>query len=142
MQSHGMGAYTKQHLEELSKRKNTIVYTAEHDQVFDPWPAERLKRVMEKTVKTMMDLPEDMDDFRARKKCIEDPEILDFYRHHLKTFLLITDRAAMKNEKFRQTITALIELRAKVERGDIRGDNESNAMATKLVMQTLSGKKM
>ena len=140
MQSHGMGAYTQQHLEELSNRKNTTVFSAQHDNVFEPWPAKKLKRVMEKTVSTIMGLPEEMDDFRARKKCLEDPDILDFYRHHLKTFLLITDRAVMKDDKFRQTMSGLLELRAKVERGDIRDENEGNALATKVVMQTLSGK--
>jgi hypothetical protein len=142
MQSHGMGAYTQSHLEELSRRKNTTVFTVQHDHVSDPWPADKLKRVMEKTAKAMSDLPADMDDFSARKKCIEDPEILDFYRKHLKTFLLITDREVMKDERYRQTMSALLELRARVERGEAGDEKEANAMATKLVMQTLSGKRL
>ena len=142
MQSHGMGAYSQAQLEELSKRKNTTVYTVKYDRVFEPWPADKLRRIMEKTAKALFELPADMDDFRARKALIADPEILEFYRHHLKTFMLITDRAVMKDERYRQVMTGLVELRARAERGELGDENEANAAATKMVMQTLSGKRM
>ena len=39
----GIGAYEQAHLDELSSRPNTTVYTPEFDNVHDPWKVKQLK---------------------------------------------------------------------------------------------------
>ena len=129
----------EEHLRKLAERPNTTVYTVQHDRVAEPWPAARLRRVMEDLVGRALAYGDEVCDFRVRKELIEDPEALAFYRAHPKMFHMITDRAVMREPHFRSAITGLLHVRDEVERGRVAEGHDADAMATRTVMTALSG---
>lgn len=132
-------AYRQAHLEELASRPNTTVYTVQHDRVSDPWPAARLRPLMESLVARALSFDDSVDDFRVRKTCLDDPEALAFYRTHPKMYLMMTDRQVMREERYRKAITGLLFVREEVERGGVADGPDADAMATRTVMAALTG---
>jgi len=127
------------HLRELADRPNTTVYTVKHDRVADPWPAARLRTVMEGLVAKALAYDDAVCDFRVRKELIAEPEVLAFYRAHPKMFYMITDRAVMREPRFRSAITGMLFVRDEVERGAVADGRDADAMATRTVMTALTG---
>lgn len=102
-------AFDTAHLEELSSRPNSTVYTVKHDHVHEPWPVERLRPVLERLATRVVSFDDDVDDFRVRKTCMEeDAEILAFQRDHPKFYWMLTDRKLMREPKFRDTVKGLL----------------------------------
>lgn len=124
-----------QQLESLSQRPNTTVYRATHDSAAK-WPAARVEAAMEAIVKTALECDSTMDDFRVRKKCMEDPESLAFQRQHPKFFWTITDRTMMRNEQYRGILGELLRLHARVEAGSVES-SAADAQATQIVMDRI-----
>lgn len=130
-------AYEQQRLDELSKRPNTTVLTVEHDATHDPWPADRLKTLMEQLVGRVLAFGDDVDDFRVRKTCLDDPETLAFQRTHPKLYWMLTDRKLMAEERCRTAITGLLHVRSQVDAGKVTNTRDADAMATRTVLAAL-----
>jgi hypothetical protein len=130
------GAYARAQLEELAARPNTVVYEASHDVVAEPWSAERAKAVMESVVKRVLAFDYAVSDFCVRKTCLDDPEALAFQRRHPKLYWLLTDRALMRQDKYRSALTALLAVRGRVEAGSVSTE-EADAVATRTVLGAL-----
>ena len=135
------GAFGRRALEDLADRPNTKVYDVKFDSEREAWPADKLRASLERLMSTFRAIPEDVDPFRARKQCLEDPQILEFQRAHPRVFWMCTDRAVNGTEEFRKILSAFLALREKVDAKAIVDDNEANALATKAVMQILQEKK-
>ena len=131
-----VGAYQKEHLKKLAERKNTVVFEVEHDNVANPWKNDKMRGTVERLMKKVMEeFDEDLDDFDLRKKCLEDPSILEFQRVHQKFFWMLTDRKMMKEQKYRDAIKILLHMHSEVEEGlDV---NEANAKVTNMIMKAL-----
>ena len=132
-----MGAYHEGHLEELASRPNTTVYKAVHDTHRDPWPVARLRPVLSRLVERVLGFPTDTSTFTIQKTCLDDPEVLDFYRGHNKMYTMLTDPALMRDQKSRTTIMAMLDVRARVESGEVVGEDEANALATRQIATAL-----
>jgi hypothetical protein len=132
-----VGAYEDEHLRELASRPNTTVLQVGHDRVQDPWPVTRLRPLMETLVARVLAFGDDVDDFRVRKDCLDDPEVLEFYRAHPKLYYMMTDRKLMGEERCRSAITGLLHVRDKVETGALEEGRDADAMATRSVLAAL-----
>jgi hypothetical protein len=132
-------AYQQAHLQELASRPNTTVLTVQHDSIADPWTETRLTTVLNSLQERILAADDEVDDFVLRKRCLEDPETLAFQRQHPKFYWMLTDRKLMREDKFRGAVLSMIQLRGSVERGEVAAGQEADAMATKKVMEALSG---
>lgn len=135
-------AYHDAHLRELASRPNTTVYTVQHDAVNDPWPEARLTAVLNTLQGRILAADANLSDFALRKACLDDLEILAFQRQHPKFYWMLTDRALMREDKFRTAVVSMIQLRGRVERGEVEGGREADAMATKNVVEALTGERL
>ena len=138
----GIGAYEQAHLDELSSRPNTTVYTPEFDNVHDPWKVKQLKVVLNRIAKRMQVLEAEgiTDTIRARQECLKGDEgIRSFQRAHPKLFWAVSDPVAIKEPKFRAALASLIHVRTLVERGDVATGRDADALATRHVMSALQG---
>jgi len=132
-----VGAYHREHLEELSTRPNTTVLTVEHDEAHEPWKVQRLRPLLESLTQKVLSAPDDEDDFALRKRCLQDAETLAFQRQHPKTYWLLTDRTVMRDEAKRAAVTGLLFVREQVEAGAVREGRDADAMATRTVMAAM-----
>lgn len=130
-------AYETKRLQELAERPNTTVLTVEHDSRHDPWPVDRLKPLMERLVARVLSFGDEVDDFRVRKTCLDDPEALAFQRAHPKLYWMLTDRKMMGEERCRSALTGLLHVRAKVEAGEVADEHEADGLATRTVLAAL-----
>ena len=143
MEDAGIETMHRKKLEELASKPNTVVYDVEYDSVAEAWPASRVERVIETVYRRITeDLAEESCDFKVRKYCLKDEEVLAFQRRHPKLYWMITDREKMKEPKYRGAITAMVEVRKRVERGEIPEGKEADAAATRTGVNALSGKTM
>lgn len=136
--SQDFGAFQREHLRQLADKPNTTVLTVEHDSVNKPWSVDRLRPVMEKIVERVLAFDDDVNDFCVRKTCLDDPEILEFQRRHPQLYWMISDRKVMREPRLRNTMNAMLELRAKVERGELSEGTDADAAATQTVVAALS----
>ena len=140
MKQSDVSALHKQRLQELANKPNTTVFTVNHDQITTAWKAERVAVVLESLACRLQTEFEDttqFSDFYVRKKCLEDKEVLDFQRQHPKLYWMVTDREKMKDDKYRAAVSALLEVRRRVERGDVKDGEEADAAATRTIVDAL-----
>jgi hypothetical protein len=131
-------SFQKERLQELSEKPNTTVFTVEHDVKNEPWPAARLRGVMETITARVLATPDDVTDFALRKNLLGyDEEILAFQRQHPKFYWLLTDRAIMREKKSRDAVTGMLFVRDEIERGRVAEGQEADAMATRTVIEAL-----
>ena len=134
-----VGAYERERLEALAARPNTSVYTVKHDSVDEPWKMERLRPVLSTIARRVASFGDDVDDFVVRKTCMsEDAEVLAFQRKHPKLYWLVTDRALMRQERYRNALGGLLGVRDRVESGALPEGQEADATATSTVMAALN----
>lgn len=122
----------------LADEPNTTVLQTDYDTVREPWKVARLRAIMERiTKRATQEFAEDADDIALRKTLMEDAEILEFQRAHPKLFWGITDRAMMKEVKYRNSISAMLDIMEQKERGMFRGEYEADGAATSAIMSAL-----
>ena len=124
-------------MQELASRPNTSVYTVQHDDVAEAWPAARVSAVLELIACKVHEFEASTPDFVVRKKCLEFEEILSFQRRHPQLYWLVTDREKMAVPKYRQAVAALVEVRRRVDGGEVPEGAEASAAATRTVFDAL-----
>ena len=130
-------AYQAERLKRLAEQPRTTVYEAEHDH-HEAWPADSVSAVLERiAARATTASSEAVDDFKFRKALLEDPETLRFQRDHPKLFWLASDRVQMREPRYRGAIAALLEVKRRTERGELQGEHEADAAATRVVMDAL-----
>ena len=132
-----VGMCEKERLEELSQRPNTTVYKTEYDSSHEPWEAKRLRNVAEMLARRVADFDESVSDFKLRKTCMEDGEVLLFQRNHPKLFWLLTDRKMVSDKRFKLALGAMFKVKEKVENGDVQGGRDADALATSGIVSAL-----
>lgn len=132
-----VGAYERARLEELARKPRTEVLTVTHDFINEPWAAGRLRAVMESLVERVLAFGPEVDDFRVRKQCLEDAEVLAFQRQHPKLYWMLTDRKMVQEPRVRSALTGLIHVRNKVDCGELQDGQDAEAMATRTVLAAL-----
>ena len=132
-----VGAYEKERLDKLSQQPNTTVFKTEYDSRHEPWEAKRLRRLAEKVAKRVTEFEGDVSDFKIRKACMEDEEVLNFQRQHPKLFWLLTDRKMVKDKRFQQALGAMLTVKEKVENGDVQEGRDADALATSSIVAAL-----
>jgi hypothetical protein len=68
---------------------------------------------------------------------MKDPHVLAFQRQHPKLYWMVTDRKKMKEQKYRDVIGAMVELRKRVELGQVKEGEEADATATRVITDAL-----
>lgn len=133
-----VGAFEASRLRELSERPNTTVLTVDHTQTHEPWTVARLRPMMERLATRVAGFDASIDDFRVRKACLEgDEEVLAFQRQHPKLYWLLTDRSMVREKRFREAVAAMLAVRERVERGEVEGGRDADAMATRAIVAAL-----
>ena len=122
----------------IANNPNAVVLQTRYDHVRDPWPIEKVRAVVKRIDDLRGDVDPGEDVFAFRKACIKEEDILEFQRRHPKMFYMLTDLEKMQVPRYRNAISALIEVRGGVERGAI-ASGEADAAATRVVMENLSG---
>ena len=131
-------AQMEEKMRELADQPNTTVLKTEYDILHEPWKSDRLRAVLEKIVKRVMESDENADAFRLRKQMMsDDNEILQFQRDHPQMYWAVTDRQLMSQEKYRNAVTAMLRVKEKVERGEVPANHEADGMATSAIVQAL-----
>ena len=130
----------KQYAERIRRENpNAEVLEVIHSRIQEPWRAERLEPMFEKIVTKIFEFEESVADFVVRKTLLEDPEILEFQRAHPTLYYTLTDRATMKEDRYRGVLKKMVVLRQRVERGEVQADERADAMATDIVVASLGG---
>ena len=135
-----VAAYQTEKLKKLAEKPNTTVFTVKHDQVTTAWPSKRVKSAVEtiaRKIHAEFTDTEKFSDFCVRKECMKDPEVLAFQRQHPKLYWMVTDREKMKEQKYRDVVGAMIELRHRVESGQVKDGEEADATATRVITDAL-----
>lgn len=133
-----VASFQEEKLRKLAENPRNSVYKTHFDTVNEPWPVARVHAVIETIAKRVAQFPTSTPDFTVRKTCLDDPEILAFHKRHPQLYAMVTDRDHMKNPKYRATVSALLELRRRVEKGEISEGNEADGAATRVVIDALS----
>ena len=79
----------------------------------------------------------DASDFAFRKACLQEEEVLLFQRRHPQLYWMVTDREKMREQRYRSAVSALLEVRRRVERGEVKEGEEADAAATRVVIDAL-----
>ena len=124
-------------MEGIAARPNTTVLTPSYESTHAPWSAERLRGVVRTLRERVASFPDDAHDFHVRKQCLEDCDILAFQRRHPKLYYVLTDRTLSGDARYRRIIDDLVEVRARVERGELADGATASAAATDAVVQSL-----
>lgn len=133
-----VGNYTEEHLRELASRPNTTVLQESHDRLRDPWPAARLRLVMERLTARVLAADDAVSDFALRKACLnDDSEILEFQRAHPKFYWMLTDRAIMREKRSREAVTGMLFVRDQIDSGAVAEGRTADAMAMRTVVEAL-----
>ncbi|OUU53267.1 MAG: hypothetical protein CBC12_02830 [Candidatus Puniceispirillum sp. TMED52] len=135
-----VAAYQTEKLKKLAEKPNTTVFTVKHDQVTTAWSSERVRDAVEtiaQKIQSEFSDTEKFSDFFVRKECMKDPQVLAFQRQHPKLYWMVTDREKMKEQKYRDVIGAMVELRKRVELGQVKEGEEADATATRVITDAL-----
>ena len=76
----------RERMRKLAEDPRNVVLEVNHDEVVEAWPAARVRAVLERIVAriTSDEFAPDDSDFKVRKACLDDEEILAFQRQHPK----------------------------------------------------------
>ena len=114
----------------LSREPNKVVYKAVHDNVYDPWPAERVSRCVDRLVAlTRAGVPP------ARVRA-EHPELDEFARLYVQFFARLTDREFSADNAHVTTLKRLIGLKGMLERREVTSE-EAQAGAADIAFRSL-----
>lgn len=128
----------RRHAEEICRKDPTAkILELSHDFVRDPWPSRRLEKVFNLIVRRIYEFPADSHDFAVRKSLLADTEILEFQRAHPRLYYVLTDRAMMKETRYRDVLKKMLLLRQGVESGEVAADERADAVATQIVVSSL-----
>jgi len=106
-------------LKELSEKKENVVLVEEHDIKFEPWSTKRVKKCIDMIIEITHDPELELNKEKIRKKCTEKLELVKFSNYHHAMFEKFTDPEYAHNEKFLNGIKMMINVREKVETGEI-----------------------
>ena len=106
---------TQARLEELAERDDTIVYAPTHDTLFDPWPAERVRACVRQIVRVAKACAT-ADEARAK---LDDDEMKDFAANYQVMYKRLTQPEIAQNQGHVDIMLAMVDLRARVERGEL-----------------------
>ena len=102
-------------------------------------PCTSVRPVLSTIARRVASFGDEVDDFVVRKTCMsEDAEVLAFQRKHPKLYWLVTDRALMRQERYRNALGGLLGVRDRVESGALPEGQEADATATSTVMAALN----
>lgn len=130
-------AYEQERLKELAAQPNTTVYQTEFTDRHDAWKGDKLRGIVEGLAKRVAEADESMSDFQLRKQCLDDEQVLAFQRRHPHMYHMLTDRAFVKDTRFRQAIGAMLTLRERVDSGSLRDGDEADALAMSSIVAAL-----
>lgn len=137
-----VGAYERERLKQLSQQPNTTVFKTEYDSKHDAWESSRLRGIVEAVAQRVTGFAEDVSDFEVRKTCIQDKEVLAFQRDHPQLFWLLTDRKMVRDRRFQQALGAMLTVKEKVEKGDVQGGRDADALVTSSIVSALQQGKL
>jgi len=130
----------REEAERLAAQPNTEVLEVKYASINDPWPAARLRKVCDRLMKRVLEeFSADASDFLVRKTCLDDEEILTFYRSHPKLYTMLTDRKLLNDPKkpAQTVLNGFLDLRQTIDSGIVAEGKEADAMANKIVMSCL-----
>jgi hypothetical protein len=105
---------TQARLEELAERDDTIVYAPTHDTLFDPWPAERVRACVRQIVRVAKACATE-DEARAKLG----DEMKEFAANYQVMYKRLTQPEVARNQGHVDIMLAMVDLRARVERGEL-----------------------
>lgn len=129
----------RERMRKLAEDPRNVVLEVNHDEVVEAWPAARVRAVLERIVAriTSDEFAPDDSDFKVRKACLDDEEILAFQRRHKKLYWVVTDRRMMKQDKYRNALRGMLGLRDEIDAGRLQDGDFASAQATRVVVDAL-----
>lgn len=109
---------TRQDLERLSQQPNTVVYEPTHSMQFDPWPADKVERFVQKIVSHTRHSETD-DKAKIQKELTNDTDMCEFAARYKTFFEKLTDKAFCSDEKHVEMVLSMLDIRRKVEQNGL-----------------------
>lgn len=102
------------------------------------WKSKELMAVLERIEGRVEELDPSMDDFRVRKKLLEDPEIERFQEDHPEFYNVIANRSVLKDKRARQAVAAMVHVRTMVENGCVSEGHEADKLVFQGMLQAFN----
>lgn len=108
---------TPETLAQLADRDDTVVYEPVHDTIFEPWPATRVRRVVELIVGITRTCTSE-DDARGKVRAVGG-DVAEFEGKYQLMFQRLTQPEIARNPGHVKIILDMINLRSQIDGGSI-----------------------
>lgn len=126
---------TPERIAELSQRDDCVVYQPTHDVLFDPWPSQRVRACVRRIVKTSR---RSASAEEARASLDVDAEVAEFKDKYQLMYTRLTQPEIARNEAHVETFLAMVDLRARVERGEMSESHAQQAASEEAMTRLLA----
>ena len=123
----------KEHLKSLAKDKNNTVLVEEHEIIFEPWPAKRVRKCTEMLVEIVKASNGEKEDIR--KEALKKIELVKFSNYHHTFFERFTDPEYVNNPKFLTGIEMMLKVKEKTETGEVEEGEEADKKIASSLMK-------
>ena len=130
-------AFQKERIDELKQQNHTSIYETKHDFKHEPWKATTLRPLMEQLATTVTNFGDEVSDFKVRKECLKNKDFLNFQRDHPQLYYLMTDRKMLRDDRFRQAFSSMLEVREQIDSGNMSDGTEADGMIMSGIVSAL-----
>lgn len=108
---------TPETLARLAERDDTVVYEPTHDTLFAPWPAAKVRRVVELVVGVARECAAE-DEARAKLRALGG-DVVEFEAKYQLMFQRLTQPEVAKNRRHVEIVLQMVALRNRVDEGTL-----------------------
>lgn len=133
LRSSRLANLTPENLARLAERDDTVVYQPTHDTIFEPWPAQKVRRVVELVVGVSRTCATE-EEARAKLRALGG-DVSDFESKYQLMFQRLTQPEVSRNRGHVDIVLQMIALRDQVDQGGL-SDQEAQRCVSE---QALAG---
>lgn len=108
---------TPEDLARLSERGDTVVYEPTHDTIFEPWPAQKVRKVV-RLIIGVSKACESEDEARTKLRALGG-DVAEFESKYQVMFKRLTEPNVARNPKHVEIVLNMISIRERLEKGEL-----------------------
>ena len=128
-------AFTTEQLQELAAQPGVTVLNPTHDLEYQPWVSSKVEVCISKLAVITL---ETNDIQEARRRALEDDELVEFSLTYEHFFKMMTTPSFVKDERARNAISHLIETKRDIEAGVVSATRAGEEVV-KMALQSVIG---